>query len=133
MKTFIHNIEGVDYTLSIKGTVGLQILAQIIVPDEKERYSELSVSSCSECEGTEKKSLPTAKWLMALIYAAFITSNPKAGESVDFVQFMMSFSASEFNDAVEWYYEAYAEREGFTPYDGQSRLHNTEDPSSKNA
>lgn len=133
MKTFIHNIEGVDYTISIKGTVGLQILAQIIVPDEKERYSGLSVSSCSECEGTEKKSLPTAKWLMALIYAAFVTSNTKAMDSVDFVQFMMSFSVSEFNEAVEWYYEAYAEREGLTPYTGQTRLQNTEDSSSKNA
>ena len=132
MKTFIHNIEGVDYTLSIKGTVGLQILAQTIVPDEKERYSEFSVSSDSEGEGTEKKNLPTAKWLMALIYSAFITSNPKAGEEVDFVQFMMSFSANEFNAAVEWYYEAYAEREGLTPYNGQSRLQTPEDSASKN-
>lgn len=133
MKTFIHNIEGVDYTLSIKGTVGLQILAQVIVPEEKERYSELDVPSDSNDEGTEKKMLPTAKWLMALIYAAFVTSNPKAMDSVDFVQFMMSFSANEFNAAVEWYYEAYAEREGFTPYTGQSRIHTPEDSSSKNA
>lgn len=115
MKTLKHTVQGTEYTLSITGTVGLQIMAQTIVPDEIERHTTTTVPVLGDESQSEERTIPTAKWLMALLYSAFITSNPKAQGTIDFVQFMMSFSTSEFNAAVTWYYEAYAEREGILP------------------
>ena len=60
---------------------------------------------------------PTPKWLMALLYAVFYTCHEQAAEKIDFMHFIMSFSSKEFQDAISWYYKAYAEREGILPAD----------------
>ena len=113
MKTYTIEIDGKTYTMRMQGTVGIQIVAQSIVTDDAERWTT--------DESGEKT--PTAKWLMALLYAVFYTSNEEEAEKVDFVKFMMSFSSKEFQEAIRWYYEAYAEREGLLP--------DTEDESNK--
>lgn len=151
MKTFKHTINGKEYTLSIIGTVGLQIMAQAIVPNESERFTTVTApgdsstttvpgnSSTTTVPGNlssgkvEESTIPTAKWLMALLYSAFIASNPKAQDTVDFMQFMMSFSNKEFSEAVTWYYEAYAEREGLLPAPVPSDSLEGNDEGSKNA
>lgn len=142
MKTFKHTINGKEYTLSIIGTVGLQIMAQAIVPNESERFTTVTVpgdSSITNVPGNsssgkvEETTIPTAKWLMALLYSAFIASNPKAQDTIDFMQFMMSFSNREFREAVTWYYEAYAEREGTLPAPFPDDSSSGENEGSKNA
>lgn len=139
MKTFTHSVNGTDYTIRITGTVGLQIMAQTIVPEEADRYTTATVPVDTTTvpdaspSGSEVRTIPTAKWLMALLYSAFITSNPKAQDTIDFMQFMMSFSTKEFNAAVIWYYEAYAEREGILPSPVPSDSPEGEDSDSKNA
>lgn len=110
MKTHTITINGTDYELRITGTIGIQILAQSFVPDEAERYHTVT-----DEEGDHQA--PTPKWLMALLYAVFYTCHEHAAEKIDFMHFIMSFSSKEFQDAISWYYQAYAEREGLLPAD----------------
>lgn len=118
MKTYNHSIEGKEYTLRITGTVGIIILAEKIVTED-ERYM-----TATDDEGKEI-SIPTPKWLMALLYSAFIASNKDV--DVDFITFMTSFSSKEFNEAKEWYYTEFAEREGFIQKD-EDEKHDDETP-----
>ena len=54
---------------------------------------------------------------MVLFYAVFYTCHEQAAEKIDFMHFIMSFSSKEFQDAISWYYKAYAEREGLLTAD----------------
>lgn len=119
MKTYTHTINGVDYTIRITGTIGLHVIAESLV---KEDEREITVPTSPEGKAGEShseepatKTIPTPKWLMALLYAAFCSSNQGAMDKVDFFTFMTSFSSKEFNEAISWYYAAYAEREGLLP------------------
>ena len=108
MKTHTITINGKDYELRITGTIGIQILAQSFVPDEADRYA-----TATDEEGEQQA--PTPKWLVALLYAVFYACHEKEAEKIDFLHFIMSFSNREFQDAISWYYKAYAEREGLLP------------------
>lgn len=108
MKTHTLHIDGQAYDLRLTGTVGIHILAQSFVPDEADRYTTVT-----DAEGEHQA--PTPKWLMALLYAIFYTCHEQAADKIDFLHFIMSFSSKEFQDAMTWYYEAYAEREGLLP------------------
>lgn len=109
MKTHTITINGQQYELRITGTIGIQILAQSFVPDEADRYTTITD------ENGDDKKIPSNKWLMALLYAVFYTCHEQAAEKIDFLHFIMSFSSKEFQDAMSWYYQAYAEREGLLP------------------
>lgn len=127
MKTHTITINGQQYELRITGTIGIHILAQSFVPDEADRYTTVPDDSSS---GEEEHQAPTPKWLMALLYAVFYTCHEQAAEKIDFLHFIMSFSSKEFQDAMSWYYQAYAEREGLLPADEEETA---KEADSKNA
>lgn len=106
MKTHTITIDEKNYELRMTGTIGIQILAQSFVPDESERNDTVIDEAGNE------KVVPSGKWLMALLYAVFYSCHEKEAEKVDFLKFVMSFNTKEFNEAIEWYFKAYAEREG---------------------
>ncbi len=130
MKTHTLHIDGQAYDLRLTGTVGIHILAQSFVPDEADRYTTVPGDSST---GEESHHAPTPKWLMALLYAIFYTCHEKAAEKIDFLHFIMSFSGKEFQEAMTWYYEAYAEREGLIPATVPDDSSSAEDVDQKNA